>query len=140
MMKQLTIAYEKGDLHALLRLELECLHKEEDNLEKLSDDKLKIYNQALKEQIEELELEIDLFVQHPRYYPLQKYVKFFGIENIDLEEEKQNLEYDINYMTKDLEVLEGDKPLKKLKEIIKETKRNLKNKQTFSFDFEDLFR
>ncbi len=140
IMKQLTSAYEQGDLHTLLRLELEWLHKEEDNLEKLSDDKLKIYNQALKEQIEDLEIEIELSAQHPRYHPLQKYVNVFGLENIDLKHEKLNLEYEINYMTADLEVLEGDKPLKKLKEIIKETKRNLKNEQKFSFNFEDLFR
>ena len=140
-MKQLTAAYEKGDLHTLLRLELEWLHKEEDNLEKLSDAKLKIYNQALKDQVEELELEIDLSTEHPRYHPLKKYVKrFFGLESVNLKREKQNLEHDIKYIAEDLAILEGDKPLKKLKAIIRETKQDLKNQQMFSFDFEDLFK
>ena len=141
MMKQLTAAYEKGDLHTLLRLELEWLHKEEDNLEKLSDAKLKIYNQALKDQVEELELEIDLSTEHPRYHPLKKYVKrFFGLESVNLKREKQNLEHDIKYIAEDLAILEGDKPLKKLKAIIRETKQDLKKQQMFSFDFEDLFK
>lgn len=140
MMKQLTQAYEKGDLHTLLRLELEWLKKEEDNLEKLSDEKLKIYNQALKEQVEELEMEIHFATEHPRYQPLQKYVKFFGLESINLKHEKTQLEHNIKYMKEDLAILEGDKPLKKLKEIIKETRKDLKSKQMFNFNLEDLFR
>lgn len=141
MMKQLTAAYEKGDLHTLLRLELEWLHKEEDNLEKLSDAKLKIYNQALKDQVEELELEIDLSTEHPRYHSLKKYVKrFSGLENVNLKREKQILEHTLKYMVEDLAILDGDKPLKKLKMIIRETKQDLKNQQMFNFNLEGLFR
>lgn len=140
VMKQLTIAYEKGDLHTLLRLELEWLHKEESNLEKLSDDKLKIYNQALKEQVEELEMEMEMSIEHPRYFPLKKYTTLFNrIENVNLKREKEKLENTIEYMTKDLAELEGDKPAKKLKEIIKITKQQMKRKTIFDFDLSDLF-
>jgi hypothetical protein len=140
LMKQLTAAYEKGDLHTLLRLELEWLHKEESDLEKLSDDKLKIYNQALKEQVEDLEIEIQLSLQHPRYSPLEKYTDFFsGIERVNLKREKEKLEFSLEYIEADLAVLESDKPQKKLKEIIKETRKQLKNQNLFNINLDDFF-
>ncbi len=140
LMKQLTSAYKNKDLHTLLRLELEWLQKEEDNLEKLSAEKLKIYNQALKEQTEELELEIHLLTEHPRYYPLKKYVQFFGLESINLKAEKRTLTEKIKLMKEDLAELSGKKPLKKLNEILRITKKHLKMRNTFDFDIEDLFR
>ncbi len=137
LMKQLTIAYKQGDLHTLLRLELEWLQKEEDDLEKLSDEKLKIYNQALKEQVEELEMQIHLAVQHPRFMPLQRYVRFFSIESIKLEYEKKKLQGEIEFMKQDLAELDGEKPIKKIRQIIRETRKEIKNQQMFSFDIED---
>ncbi len=137
LMKQLTIAYKQGDLHTLLRLELEWLQMEENDLEKLSDEKLKIYNQALKEQIEELEMQIHLAIQHPRYLPLQRYVKFFGIESIKLEYEKTKMQGEIEFLKNELMELSGDNPLKKLKQIIRETRKEIKSQQMFSMDFDD---
>ncbi len=139
LMKQLTAAYKQGDLHMLLKLELEWLEKEEDKLEKLSNEKLKIYNQALKEQVEELELQIDLIAQHPRYIPLQKYFGMFGINSINLEEEKKRMET-LNKLSKqDLKKLNGKKPLKKLREIIRQAKKELKMQERFAFNIEDIF-
>lgn len=142
LMKQLTSAYKNNDLHTLLRLELEWLHQEEDNLEKLSSEKLKIYNQALKEQTEELEAEIYFSTQHPRYFPLQKYVRFFGIESINLKAEKRDLEEKIKFMEEDIADLTGKSPLKKLREILRIVKKEMKKPKMvdFGFDFEDLFR
>jgi hypothetical protein len=136
LMKQLTIAYKEGDLHTLLRLELEWLHKEEDNLEKLSEDKLKIYNQALKDQVEELEMQIHFASEHPRYLPLQRYIRFFGVESINLEFEKEKLETNIKLTKRDLAELDSEKPLKKLKAIIRQVKKDLKNQQMFEIDFD----
>ncbi len=58
-MKQLVVAYEKNDFHALLQLELQWIYKEENNLELLSEEKLNIYIQVLKEQEQELEKQKD---------------------------------------------------------------------------------
>ncbi len=139
LMKQLTIAYKDGDLHTLLRLELEWLQKEEDNLEDLSDEKLKIYNQALKEQVQELEMQIHLATQHPRYQPLQKYVNYFGVQSLKLEHEKTKLQQ-LNELSKaDLTELEGKKPMKRLREIIRDTRKQMKAEQTFSLDFDNFF-
>ena len=139
LMKQLTAAYKDNDLHTLLRLELEWLQKEEDNLEKLSDEKLEIYNQALKEQTQELEAEIFVAAQHPRFYPLQKYVRFFGIESVNLKAEKLDLAEQIKWMAAEIEDLTGDAGLKKIKEIIRTTRKDLKKKDIFGIRLEDFF-
>ena len=67
LMQQLTQAYQQKDLHTLLRLELGWIHKEEDNIQKMTDDKLDIYNEILKEQIEELKMEEMGIESHPKY-------------------------------------------------------------------------
>ena len=139
LMKQLTAAYKDNDLHTLLRLELEWLQKEESDLDKLSDEKLEIYNRALKEQTEELEAEIYITVQHPRYFPLQKYARFFGIEGVNLKQEKKNLEAKIKWMAADIEELKGKSSLKKLKEIIRIAKKQLKKQDIFTISLDDLF-
>ena len=139
LMKQLTAAYKDNDLHTLLRLELEWLQKEESDLDKLSDEKLEIYNRALKEQTEELEAEIYITVQHPRYFPLQKYARFFGIEGVNLKQEKKNLEAKIKWMAGDIEELKGKSSLKKLKEIIRIAKKQLKKQDIFTISLDDLF-
>lgn len=76
LMKQLTAAKEKADLHTLLRLEVEWLAGlEGDVADKAADAKLNIYNAALKAQIDELSFECESLQNHPRYLPL---LQFFG--------------------------------------------------------------
>ena len=67
LMQELTGAYRNNDLHTLLRLELEWIQREACNLERLTEEKLGIYNQALKDQVRELERELIAIPQHPRY-------------------------------------------------------------------------
>ncbi len=74
LMKQLTSAYEKKDLHTLLTLELGWIKKEEKSTASITNDKLAIYNEVLKEQVFELEREIEMTYQHPRYHALLKLV------------------------------------------------------------------
>lgn len=118
LMKELTVAYEKEDLHTLLRLELEWIHKEEGNLVELSDHKLKIYNQVLKEQIKELETEIELSLNHPRYFPLQKYAGYYDIRDVNLISEQIRLEKTKQDLEKCLKGLKSDNPKPMLKEVI----------------------
>ena len=70
LMQELTTAYHRNDLHTLLRLEMEWIQREEGDLERLTDEKLGIYNQVLKDQLFELRLEIDGLAYHPRYAPI----------------------------------------------------------------------
>lgn len=55
LMKQVTFAYEQKDLQTLLRFELEWVHKTTDNIDQLTDETLKVFIDALKQQVAELE-------------------------------------------------------------------------------------
>ena len=70
LMQELTVAYRNNDMHTLLRLEMEWIQREEGNIEHLTDEKLAIYNQTLKEQVENLEQELYDLPCHPRYQPI----------------------------------------------------------------------
>ena len=70
LMQELTAAYRNNDLHTLLRLELQWIQREEGNLENLTEAKLVIYNQALKDQVKQLQQELALLPELPRYQVL----------------------------------------------------------------------
>jgi hypothetical protein len=67
LMQELTLAYEAKNLHALLRLELKWIHKENDHLESLTEEKLSIYMEILKEQVQELQDQKESIIQQPQY-------------------------------------------------------------------------
>ena len=70
LMQELTGAYRDNDIHTLLRLEMEWIQREEGNIERLTDEKLAIYNHTLKEQVRNLERELYELPYHPRYQPI----------------------------------------------------------------------
>lgn len=76
LMQQLTSAYEAKNLHALLTLELKWIHKENEHLESLSEEKLAVYLQILKEQAQQLEEEKREIIYQPNYSVL---AQTFGI-------------------------------------------------------------
>ena len=78
LMQELTKAYREGDLHTLLRLELEWLDREEGDLEKLGDEKLDIYCELLEEQVEELQAEIRDVPYSPRFAAVARFARPFG--------------------------------------------------------------
>ncbi len=57
VMQRVTEAYEKGDLLALLRLQLEFEHIDQTHLETLAEEQLSYYNKILKQQAGELDEE-----------------------------------------------------------------------------------
>jgi hypothetical protein len=67
LMQELTAAYEAKNLHALLRLELKWIHKENDHLESLTDEKLSIYLEILKEQVQDLQEQKESIIYQPQY-------------------------------------------------------------------------
>lgn len=66
-MQELTAAYRSNDLHTLLRLELTWIEREEHNLDRLTEEKLAVYNRVLREQVADLKDEIDNLKFDPRY-------------------------------------------------------------------------
>jgi hypothetical protein len=69
-MQELTAAYRNNDLHTLLRLELEWIQREEGDVERLTEEKLSVYNQVLAEQVSGLERELAELPYHSRYQPI----------------------------------------------------------------------
>jgi len=108
MMKQLTVAYDNNDLHTLLKLELEWIKKEESNLDKLSADKLAIYNEVLREQVIELHFQMEELTEHPRYEPLLRYTDILPFRN------QKELNEIKNYL--DLSAREQERILQDMKE------------------------
>ncbi len=70
VMQEITAAYARGDLHALLQLELEWLGGSSGDAVRLSQDKLRVYTELLKQQAAELADESQSLRLHPRYAAL----------------------------------------------------------------------
>jgi hypothetical protein len=73
VLKKVTVAYEQKDLTTLLKLEMEWVHQTTEHLEQITDDRLKIYISALKQQVAELEQERINLHYHPRYASVSGY-------------------------------------------------------------------
>lgn len=67
MMKQVTVAYERRDLIQLLQLEMQWIKKHDDSLSKMEASTLNVYIQLLKDQVKELEQELDMLYVNPAF-------------------------------------------------------------------------
>ena len=127
LMKKLTTSYKSGDLHTLLKLELQWIQKEGTNVDQLSDDKLALYNESLKEQADDLEGEISQILHHSRYQPLYQYamspeqIKYISVN--DIRHQKKSW---IKDLSQSLLVLQGNQngALIEVREIIHSFKNN----------------
>ena len=82
-MKELNQAYENENLHLMLQLEAKWIVREQGNLH-LSGTKLTIYNEVLREQVEELEMDLEDLPFDPRFATLRPYLDpFTGELEID---------------------------------------------------------
>jgi hypothetical protein len=126
LMKKVTVAYNEKDLATLLKLEMEWVHHTTENLGKISDDILKLYNNVLKEQVMELNDELYFTNINPSYAKIFKWLNYsksyahksiniFKDELIDELEEIKNHEKSFE-----------KQPVKKyvLVKYLKETKEN----------------
>lgn len=119
-MKQLNVAYKKKDIHTLLKLELMWIHKVENADNKLTDDKLKIYIEVLKEQAKELEENEFRIIQHPRYESLHRLVIMpYQIKILNLDSIKRKTEKEIAEFENDIENLKSNKYILAVKKIMK---------------------
>jgi hypothetical protein len=119
LMKQLTVAYEAKDLHALLTLEMQWLHKSTDHIQKLSEDKLEIFNEVLREQVADLEAENYCVRHHPRFEPLIDFsTSSLGYIRMQIEREARQCQDLIVSLRGSIEALSSDKPAKEIKAIL----------------------
>lgn len=135
LMKELVAAYEAKNLHMLLSLELKWIHKETDHLESLTEEKLAIYLQILKEQAQQLEQEKTCVFQQPQYATLLN-VFGFSIFRHPIETIQKQVE-SVREITKNFESdakdFESDLALKHVKEMLKQWKKREKE-----FDEEEM--
>jgi hypothetical protein len=139
LMKELTAAYEAKNLHALLSLELQWIHKENDHLETLTEEKLAVYLYILREQAEGLERERNELYQQPRYAVLYNE---FGPAIIRqpvaaVEAVYNNLKQTIGDMARDISDYGSGYGLRHIKEMIKQWKHYRRHN---SVDDEDYLR
>ena len=122
LMQELTVAYRNNDLHTLLRLEIEWIERERGDLDRLSDEKLAIYNDVLKEQADELKAEIEALPYHPRYAPLLAMEEPFGeiVLRIRGNAEAVDLDQLIAQMEKCLACLRTDEAFKEVLAVVDE--------------------
>jgi hypothetical protein len=120
LMQELTAAYRNNDLHTLLRLELEWIQREEGDVERLTEEKLSIYNQVLKEQVSELERELAELPYHPRYQPIVVPAGPFGIRlGTEDPAEMRWLDETIASMEASITRIRNGEPLDEVRDIIK---------------------
>lgn len=124
LMKQLTTAYDANDLHTLLAIETRWVKKNDANLRDLTDEKIEIFNEVLKEQVSELEGELWRVYAHPRYAPLQRFGMGspWGIK-YGIEDAEPKLREKIANIKASIAALKGPAALKEVKALIKENKR-----------------
>jgi len=77
-MKELTAAYKNNDLHAMLRLEITWITREDARIDQITGEKLEVYNQVLSEQVDQLMGELRFVHLQPRYNPLRSLIDPFS--------------------------------------------------------------
>jgi hypothetical protein len=70
LMQELNEAYRQNDLHTLLRLEMQWIENERGDIERLTEEKLGVYNEVLREQVKGLEQRRRDLLFHSRYRPV----------------------------------------------------------------------
>ena len=75
LMKQLTKAYEEKDIYILLQFEIQYLNKDALHITSMDRQKLKNYTHFLREQVEQLKIQLHEKVAHPRYFNIYLYVE-----------------------------------------------------------------
>jgi exonuclease VII small subunit len=130
LMQELTVAYRNNDMLTLLRLEMEWIEREEGDIERLSDEKLAIYNQTLNEQVQNLERELYELPYHPRYQPIAVPDGPFGIDILDdgpaQARALDNANAGMEATTRDLQSSNGFGTLKTILQSYREEQRAMK--------------
>jgi hypothetical protein len=120
-MKQLTTAYKSNDLHALLRLELAWIVREQADAIRLTDEKLAVYNAVLREQVKELEAGLADVKLHPRFQPLRAFIDpYFGYLTFDGPALKRELTRVLLDLETSLAALRGPKAREKVLAILED--------------------
>jgi hypothetical protein len=124
LMQEVTAAYAGKDLHTLLRLELEWIHREESLHARMTDEKLDAYSQLLRDQVADLEAEAAALPYSPKYQPLVHEVGPFGVGLLlDGETEVRRLDDLAAGLSATLAQLKTEHALQEVRDAIKAHRR-----------------
>ena len=125
MLQELTTAYKRKDLHAILRLELEWISREQADVSRLTEEKLRAYNGILREQVAELESRLFEVPHHPRFSSLQRFThSLFGTGHFNPVVVRQDLNDQLKALRFAVQALEGPRALEEVREMIVSMRRN----------------
>jgi hypothetical protein len=92
MMKMVTVAYENRDLMQLLQLETQWIKKHDESLHKLEVSTLNAYIHLLKDQVKELEAELEMLFLNPTFSAVIVY-RYQSLQNAFQEIKHQGKSY-----------------------------------------------
>lgn len=135
LMQKVIEAYQNKDLHTLLKLELQFINKEKNNINALTDEKLSIYNEILKEQLAEEKQKITVLTQNSKY----RFNAFYLAQGYHLHSDwlkVQKMEEDlIKFMKEDIIIFKSASAAKRLKEIVADYEKELNSRNN---DYEEI--
>lgn len=122
LMQEVTAAHAGGDLHTLLRLELEWI--DGDGPARRTDETLDAYTELLRQQVAQLRFECLELPFHPRYQSLVAADDPFGVRPVDGVGEVHRLDTAIEELTFGVERLSDEQAgLREVRELIREFRR-----------------
>lgn len=138
LMKTLTAAYEAKDLPALLKLEMKWVHKQAEDLDKISEEKLDVFINMLKDQIKELKFELSLLPQHPKYMNVSMHFHLVTAQAIHLlEGNKKTIETQIKAFNQLAQSCEKPAYKKQIIEFVYLYHEEMIQEDDIDFDFDD---
>jgi len=139
LMKRVGAAYVNKDLAELLKIEMEIFSVSLTNIDKLTDEKIAPYIEALKDTIEQLQDEFQLMSYHPRYQEISAFSWYAEKRAIaEIMDRKSNLQNNINFANSFQNRLEKNIDKKEFQTIINHLEDELATED--DFDFDDIFK
>jgi hypothetical protein len=136
LMKRVNVAYEKKDLLALLQLQLEIEQIDTHTLNNLSEERVAHFNQILREQVQELQQEIEgrsfifrMQMDIPSYVPLQP-----SMVLEQLKRDIQNLQTDLAMIANDIALFADINEVKQMLKTYRIPKKQTIPKNPFDED------
>ncbi|MSU33225.1 MAG: hypothetical protein EXS25_11360 [Pedosphaera sp.] len=107
------------DLHALLRLEMEWIYRQKADAAQFTEEKLRGYNRLLKDQVEELQVQVREMSHHPRFAPLTEYCfQGSGFDQLQPSLMTQKTEKELASISWILQEVQGENRLQRIRDLI----------------------
>ena len=143
VMKRVTQAYQQDDFFGLLSLEIELMKGRAHDIGALPDQQLKYYTKMLKEQIDELQMQLDAMTNPPPPFDraadrtMAPYLQNIRHAPAMIEQDKQELQSVLNSMERDLERFADKKNIRAFLRDYQLEEEQYDDEDLFFFDFDE---